>query len=95
VSTIRWSPRAAADLERIYDRINRDAPPYASLVVQRIVSAVDSLGDFPRLGRVVPERADPNIRELIVRPYRVVYRTLTDAVEIVTVFHAAQRFPSV
>jgi plasmid stabilization system protein ParE len=44
---------------------------------------------------VVPERGQPEIRELIVRPFRVVYRLRGDAVEIVTVFRASRQFPDI
>jgi plasmid stabilization system protein ParE len=42
--------------------------------VHRLVAAVERLEAFPQSGRVVPERNDEAIREVIVRPYRIVYR---------------------
>jgi plasmid stabilization system protein ParE len=42
---------------------------------------------------MVPEFGRPNLRELVVRPYRLVYRLRGDVVEVVTVFHAARMFP--
>jgi hypothetical protein len=54
--------------------------------VRRIVVAVERLHAFPESGRIVPERNAPNIREVIVSRYRVVYRLGRDAVEIATVF---------
>ena len=44
-------------------------------------------------GRVVPERNDEAIREVIVRPYRIVYRLRPGLAEIVTVFRASRLFP--
>ena len=93
MTTIRWSPRSGEDLENIFAHIHNEAPPYAALVVQRIIAAVERLEKFPESGRVVPERNVESLREIIVRPYRVVYRAAPDLVEIVTVFHAAQRSP--
>ena len=66
---------------------------YAGLVVQRIVAAVERLRAFPESGRIVPERSDPAIREVVVRPYRVVYRVRPGLVEIATVFRASRLFP--
>jgi plasmid stabilization system protein ParE len=57
------------------------------------VAAPDRLLRFPELGRVVPEFGQATLRELIVRPYRLVYRLRGEAVEIVTVFHGARMFP--
>ena len=44
------------------------------------------LPDNPRCGRVVPEIGSSDIRELIFRGYRIVYRVTGDALEILTVF---------
>jgi len=92
VTTIRWSPQAADDLESIQDFIARDSAHYAKLVVQRIVAAIDMLATSPQMGRVVPELRDPAVREVIVGVYRIVYRYRHDAVEIATVFHGARLF---
>ena len=42
---------------------------------------------------MVPERDTPEIREVIVKPYRIVYRTRPGVVEIATVFRASRLFP--
>ena len=51
------------------------------------------LAEYPDLGRVVPERQDPSQRELVLKPYRIVYRRHAEAVEILTIFHGARQFP--
>jgi plasmid stabilization system protein ParE len=83
----------AAGLESIRDYVATDSPRYAALVVERIIQGVERLASFPESGRVVPERSDPQLREVIVRPYRVVYRLRPGAVEIATVFRASRMFP--
>ena len=88
-----WSPRAAADLEAIREHIAYDSELYAGLMVSRLVAASSRLIQFPELGRIVPEYGQPDLRELIVRPYRLVYRLRGEFVEIATVFHAARMFP--
>ena len=87
-----WSPSAATDLQAIRDYIAADSPRYADLVVRRILLAVERLTDFPESGRAVPERTDGTLREVIVSPFRVVYRQREQTVEVVTVFRAARRF---
>jgi toxin ParE1/3/4 len=94
VIAIRWATQAADDLVSIRDFIARDSAHYARLVVQRIVTATDLLASSPRIGRVVPELNDPEVREIIVGAYRIVYRYRHDLVEIATVFHSARLFPS-
>jgi addiction module RelE/StbE family toxin len=93
VTRILWSPQALGDLESIRDYIARDSPRYAELVLQRLVAAVDRLEAFPESGRVVPERNADDLREIIVRPYRLVYRLRPGVAEIVTVFRASRLFP--
>ncbi len=82
MTAIIWSPQALLDLESIRDYIARDSPLYAELVVRRLVVTVERLGTFPESGRVVPERNTEDQREIIVRPYRIVYRLRPGLVEI-------------
>jgi plasmid stabilization system protein ParE len=93
VSRLIWSPRSVADVEAIREHIASNSDLYAGLVVSRLVAAPDRLLQFPQLGRVVPEFGEPGLRELIVRPYRLVYRLRGEIIEVVTVFHAARMFP--
>jgi toxin ParE1/3/4 len=93
VTPVIWSPQSLHDLESIRAYIAEDSPAYAELVVRRIVAAVERLQTFPESGRMVPEREAPEIREVIVRPYRVVYRLDPEGVEIVTVFRGSREFP--
>ena len=91
--TLLWSPQSLHDIENIRAYIAEASPLYADLVVRRLVAAVERLTAFPQSGRVVPERNTPEIREVIVRPYRIVYRVRPGLVEIVTVFRASRLFP--
>jgi len=93
VTKLIWSPRSLRDLESIRDYVAADSPRYATLVVARIIQGVERLASFPESGRVVPERSDPQLREVIVRPYRVVYRLRPGVVEIATAFRASRLFP--
>lgn len=95
MTRLRWSPQAVRDLEAIRDYIAADSPRYAGLVIERIMGAVERLTIFPESGRVVPERNDPGVREVVVKPYRVVYRLKPGLVEIATVFRGSRMFPEV
>ncbi len=87
---IRWTVQAADDLEYATQYIAVDSPHFASLFAIKIVSSIDRLAYFPRLGRVVPEIDRPEIRELLVGSYRVIYRCNTKTVEILTIYHGAR-----
>ena len=94
MTRLLWSPRAASDLDLIREYISRDSPVYADLVIRRLVLAPEQLIQFPEIGRVVPEIGSPHLRELIVRPFRVVYRIRPGLVEIATVFRSSRQFPA-
>jgi len=93
VTEIRWTQRAADDLAAVRDFIGRDSAVYAQLVVERLYSAVGQLRDFPDSGRVVPERAQPRLRELIRPPFRIVYQRQPEIVEILTIVRSSRLFP--
>lgn len=93
MTPIVWSPQALRDIESIRAYIAEDSPRVAELVVGRIIKAVERLRTFPESGRKVPERNDPEIREVIESPYRVVYRMRAGTVEIATVFRSSRLFP--
>jgi plasmid stabilization system protein ParE len=63
--------------------------------VRQVFRLAEQLADFPESGRVVPEFDDPNIREVIRRPCRIVYRVKSreQTVEIVRIWHAARGIP--
>ena len=87
---LRWTTQAVEDVEAIRKFIANDSDAYADLVVARLLEAVERLEHFPRSGRIVPELADPQLREVIESPYRIVYRLLDESVEILTVFRASR-----
>ena len=93
MTTIRWTIQAVNDIEAIRRFIGNDSPAYADLVVVRLLACVERLATFPQSGRTVPEVSDSDIREVIERPYRVVYRLREQAVEVLTVFRASRQFP--
>ena len=74
MTSVIWSPQSLHDIESIRAYVAEDSAAYAELVVRRIVAAVEHLHTFPESGRMVPERNALDIREIIVSPYRVVYR---------------------
>ena len=94
MTELRWSPRSVEDLEAIHRYTARDSVHYADLVVQRLIRATERLSEFSAIGRVVPEVGQSALRELIVRPFRIVYRIKPEVVEIVTVIRSSRSFPS-
>ena len=90
MAEIRWTHQAADDLESITEFISQDSPHYARLFALDVLAAVERLINFPELGRVVPEKDSPLIRELIMGNYRIVYRLRNNHVELLTIHHGSR-----
>ena len=88
---ITWADPAWEDLESAADYIKRDSPNYAAAFVQEVRLAVESLSEFAERGQVVLEFRDPTIRELLVRPFRIVYQISSDEVHKVAMVHGSRR----
>lgn len=87
MATIIWSEKSVSDLEEIYDYIALDSPFYAQHQVEKIIASVERLLPFPTSGRPLPEFPAFPFREVIVDPYRVVYRTSEPEIFIIAVIH--------
>jgi plasmid stabilization system protein ParE len=86
-----WTDPAWDDLEAAAKYVARDSEFYAAALVQETREAAASLADFAERGQTVPEFADESIRELLVKPYRLVYKVTDEHVFIVAFIHGAQR----
>jgi addiction module RelE/StbE family toxin len=86
-----WRPTAREDLRRIIGYIAERNEAAAAALGHAIEACAERLPDHPFLYR--PGRA-PGTREAVVHPnYILVYRVTVEAVEIVSVVHARQRYP--
>jgi toxin ParE1/3/4 len=87
---VRYSPRAFADREAIYDYLEKRSPQGARRVKLAIVQAIRGLGLHPLIGRLTDK---PGVFELIVprRPYKVYYRIEGQEVWIVHIRDARRR----
>lgn len=79
-------------MRKIHDYIAEDSKYYALKVSQEFVEKSERLEDFPKIGRIVPEIGDPNIRELIFYSYRLIYEITSNEIEILTIIHCKQNF---
>jgi len=85
-----WTETAWIDLESIADYIARDSPYYAASFVREIRNRARSLNRMARRGHVVPEIGDKQIRELIVRSYRLIYKVEKSRVAVLAIVHGAR-----
>jgi plasmid stabilization system protein ParE len=88
---VEWTEPAWDDVAAAAEFIARDSIAYAAAFVQEIKEAAESLRQMAERGQIVPEFGDPKIRELLVRPYRMVYEIQDENVSILAVIHGARR----
>ncbi len=69
-----WSPLSRNDLHDIVHYVALDSPERAAAFGFRLIQRMEVLQEHPEIGRCVPEHRNPLIREIIFRPYRIVYR---------------------
>lgn len=85
-----WSPKSIQRLEEIFEYIAQDSMDDARIFVGDFIKIVNTIPDFPKMGRSVPEFEDVCVRERMYKNYRVVYRIQNDIIEIVTIVHSRQ-----
>lgn len=87
--SIEWSALALSRLQEVYDYVARDKPVAPDRLAVRIVAAVESLRDYPHIGRA----GKGDTRELVIgkTPYVVVYRIERETIRVGTIWHGAQR----
>jgi toxin ParE1/3/4 len=89
---IIWSPLAITRVGEIGGWIAAERPQVARALVEDLFAAVERLSRFPLSGREVPEIQQPEIREIIFKQYRIIYKTHSSTIEILTVRHSRQEF---
>lgn len=89
MNKVVWSKRALAHLQYIRGYIEQFNPPAARDLSAALVSAAQSLENFPHRGRLV---SGTDKRELVsVHPYIIRYRVVGDTVRILRIRHASRR----
>jgi toxin ParE1/3/4 len=91
------SSEALRDLERIVAYIALDDVGAGERMGNQLLDAALSLTTLPLRGRVVPEFRRPQLREIVFRSYRIIYRvsSVDNSVEIVRFWHGARGFPQI
>jgi plasmid stabilization system protein ParE len=88
------APQAIEDLRGIVVYVAVDRPEAADRLVRALIAKAKSLAEFPLQGRVVPEFGVPAVRELILAPFRIVYRIdeKANSVGIARFWHGARGY---
>ena len=93
-----WSNIAENDLKKIVEYIADDSPPNALIIFKRIKQKASRLYTFPEKGRIVPELRDQGIlqyRELVVSPWRILYRISEKSVLVSSVLDSRRNIEDI
>jgi toxin ParE1/3/4 len=86
---VEWTETAAKDLEEIVSYLAADSLINAEILLGKLKKKAESLETVPLRGRIVPELAYFGIqtwRELLVKPYRIMYRVAERQVYVLAIF---------
>jgi toxin ParE1/3/4 len=90
---VEWAAVAEVDLKQIIDYIAIDSPGNALQIFERMRQKASGLYTHPERGRIIPELQGQGIniyRELIVGPWRIVYRISTLTVYVLSIIDSRQ-----
>lgn len=90
---VYWTNRAKARLRLIHNYIAEDSQKSALQVVDRVTVRSQQLAELPRSGRQVPEYGRNDIRELLEKPYRIIYKIKSNQIDVLTIMHYRQLLP--
>lgn len=90
---VHWTDNAISHLLDIYEYIAHDSSIYAKRMVERLTRRSEQIASFPMSGRKVPEYEADDIREIIGKPYRIIYRIKPEQIDVLAIVHCRQLLP--
>ena len=84
---VRWTGKAASDLERLHAFLRPVAPEAAARVVLQLARAPDRLVEFPRIGEKLDGYEPREVRRLVVGDYELRYEIDAGTITIVRLRH--------
>ncbi len=92
-----WTGKASLDLEEIIDYISRDKHSAAISVYRDIKNKCHLLNENPERYRIIPELSGigiTNYREIIHKPYRIIFKLTETTVYLMAVVDGRRDFES-
>jgi plasmid stabilization system protein ParE len=87
---VNWTDFAREKLYYIHETIAEKSTIAADKAIKKIINRSEQIGNFPQSGRKVPEYNLREIREVLDRPYQIIYRVMPEQIDILTVMHYRQ-----
>ena len=93
-----WASIAENDLARIIEYIGNDSPANTLKILNKLKEKAANLHHSPKRGRIIPELQENGIyqyRELMVAPWRLMYRVQEDKVYVLAVLDSRQNIEDI
>ena len=90
MASIVWTESALNDINNIADFIRKDSEFYAKQFVKKLISSTLKPEQFPEIGKTLPELPLSVYKEILFKKYRIIYRTESENIYIITVHHSAR-----
>ena len=87
---IVWAPEALDRIEDFAQSMAQHDEQLAAQWIDDLFERVEVLSHLPRSGRLVPEANREDLREIIWKNYRIIYRLQAGTIEVLTLFHSRQ-----
>ena len=88
-----WTAEAQQRLQDLKAYIADDSAELAEQTIIRLVGRVEQLLEFPEIGHHLNDYPHAELREILERPYRIIYQITNEQIEIMTVLHYRQLIP--
>jgi len=91
------TPQSLDDLREIVSFIAQSNSERAKSFGNELIDHALTLAELPERGRVVPETSEPTVREIVHRPYRIIYEIFVEqnAVYVLRFWHGARGEPEI
>ena len=90
MAEIDWDPRASEDLAVIESYIARDSLTNAELYISRMLDHIGQLAQWPSSGNHHQDFPDSHLRQILFKPYRIIYLYENDRVTLIKIHHGAR-----
>lgn len=90
---IRYTHKARTQLQEIYTFYKENnLEKHGLLIRKKLTEQINRLQDFPNLGPIEPKLESNELghRYLVEKHYKIIYRTMPDAVLVIAIFDTRQ-----
>lgn len=87
---LKWTRKALADLERLYEFLAKTDPPAAARTIQALVEAPSLLLAHPRAGLRLSQFEPREVRRILVGQYEIRYEIANEGIYLLRIWHSRE-----